>query len=84
MTQELEVKLAKKTRTWRSPEMIAELIWEAERKGGTVRVFDRTTASEKKREFGLIGDLRGRHLSASVRAEVLEWIREAEQAGVRS
>jgi len=49
--------------------------------GGAVRVVDRTTAAEKKRELGLIGDLRGRHLSGSVRGEVLGWIREAEQAG---
>ncbi len=39
--------------------------------GGTVRIIDRTTASEKKREFGLIGDLRGRHLSAPVRAATI-------------
>lgn len=49
--------------------------------GGTLRIVDRTTASEKKREFGLVGDLRGRHLSAAVRAEVLKWIQDAEQAG---
>ena len=49
--------------------------------GSTLRVFDRTAAAKKKRELGLIGDLRGRHLSTLVRAEVLEWIREAVQAG---
>ncbi len=41
MTQVLEVKPIKKTRTRRSPEMIAELIWEAERKGNAAEVCRR-------------------------------------------
>lgn len=41
MSQVLEVKSAKKTRTRRSPEMIAELIWEAERKGNAAEVCRR-------------------------------------------
>lgn len=36
-----EVKPVKKTRTRRSPEMIAELIWEAERKGNAAEVCRR-------------------------------------------
>lgn len=41
MSQPLEVKPTKKTRTRRSPEMIAELIWEAERKGNAAEVCRR-------------------------------------------
>jgi transposase-like protein len=41
MSQPIEVKLTKKTRTRRSPEMIAELIWEAERKGNAAEVCRR-------------------------------------------
>jgi len=48
-----------------------------------VRVSDRTSAAEKKRELGLTGDLRGRHLTVEVRAEILKWIDEAAQAGER-
>ena len=46
-----------------------------------MRVVDRASAAEKKRELGLTGDLRGRHLSAEVRAEILRWIEEAQRAG---
>jgi transposase InsO family protein len=46
-----------------------------------VRIFDRAAAFEKKRELGLTGDLRGRHLPAPVRTEILRWIEEAGQAG---
>jgi putative transposase len=46
-----------------------------------VRVCDRTAAAEKKRELGLIGDLRGRHLPAPIRAEILLWIKEAQSRG---
>lgn len=41
MSQPIEVKPAKRTRTRRSPEMIAELIWEAERKGNAAEVCRR-------------------------------------------
>lgn len=41
MSQSIEVKTTKKTRTRRSPEMIAELIWEAERKGNAAEVCRR-------------------------------------------
>jgi transposase-like protein len=41
MSQPIEVKLTKKTRIRRSPEMIAELIWEAERKGNAAEVCRR-------------------------------------------
>ena len=41
MSQSIEVKLARKTRTRRSPEMIAGLIWEAERKGNAAEVCRR-------------------------------------------
>lgn len=48
---------------------------------GTVRDFDRTHASEKKRELKLIGDLRGRHLADPVRQALLGSIEEAVKAG---
>ncbi|MGK5088833.1 DDE-type integrase/transposase/recombinase [Bdellovibrionota bacterium FG-2] len=48
-----------------------------------MRVCDRIAAAKKKRELGLIGDLRGRHLPAEVRLEILKWIKEAAQAGER-
>lgn len=48
-----------------------------------MRVVDRASAAEKKRELGLTGELRGRHLPAAVRAEILKWIEEAAQAGER-
>lgn len=41
MSQSIEVKSTKKTRARRSPEMIAELIWEAERKGNAAEVCRR-------------------------------------------
>jgi len=41
MSQSTEVSLTKKTRARRSPEMIAELIWEAERKGNAAEVCRR-------------------------------------------
>jgi len=41
MSQPIEVKLIKKARIRRSPEMIAELIWEAERKGNAAEVCRR-------------------------------------------
>ncbi len=46
-----------------------------------MRICDRATAIEKKREQGLIGDLRGRRLSAPVRSEILRWIDEAIELG---
>jgi transposase len=41
MSQSIEVTSTKKARTRRSPEMIAELIWEAERKGNAAEVCRR-------------------------------------------
>jgi transposase len=41
MSQSIETKPTPKTRTRRSPEMIAELIWEAERKGNAAEVCRR-------------------------------------------
>ena len=41
MSQSNEVKSTKKPRARRSPEMIAELIWEAERKGNAAEVCRR-------------------------------------------
>jgi transposase len=41
MSQLIEVNPIKKTRARRSPEMIAELIWEAERKGNAAEVCRR-------------------------------------------
>lgn len=46
-----------------------------------MRVVDRTPAAEKKRELGLSGDLRGRHLAAPLRAALLASIEEAVTAG---
>jgi putative transposase len=48
---------------------------------GSMRVLNRTTPTKKKRELGLVGDLRGRHLSADVRKILLAAIDEAVQAG---
>jgi hypothetical protein len=47
-----------------------------------VRVVDRTSVAEKKRQLGLSGDLRGRHLSAALRQALLEVIQQAKCAGV--
>lgn len=41
MSQSNEVKVAKRTRARRSPEMIAEFIWEAEKKGNAAEVCRR-------------------------------------------
>ena len=41
MSQSIEVNPIKKTRARRSPEMIAELIWEAERKGNAAEICRR-------------------------------------------
>jgi putative transposase len=46
-----------------------------------LRVFDRTLVAEKKRQLGLSGDLRGRHLSAEIRAGLLEVIAKATESG---
>lgn len=46
-----------------------------------MRVVDRATALEKKRELGLSGDLRGRHLAAPLRGVLLESIDAAVKAG---
>jgi transposase InsO family protein len=47
-----------------------------------VRIFDRAAASEKKRELGLTGDLRGRHLPLSIRQSLLAIIAEAKTSGM--
>lgn len=41
MSHSIEVKSTKKTRIRRSPEMIAELVWEAERKGNAAEICRR-------------------------------------------
>ena len=46
-----------------------------------MRIFDRTSATEKKRELGLDGTLVGRHLSSEVRVEFLKVIEAAVTAG---
>ena len=46
-----------------------------------MRIVDRTPASEKKRELGLDGDLRGRHLSKKIRDALLMEIDVAVAAG---
>jgi hypothetical protein len=51
MTQVLEVKPIKKTRTRRSPEMIAELIWEAERKGNAAEVCRRESIAPNRKSL---------------------------------
>ncbi len=63
MSQSNEVSLIKKTRTRRSPEMIAELIWEAERKGNAAELCRRENVAptlfyrwkQKFKEAGIAG-----------------------------
>ena len=63
MSQSNEVKATPKTRTRRSPEMIAELIWEAERKGNAAEVCRRENIAptlfyrwkQKFKEAGIAG-----------------------------
>jgi transposase len=63
MSQSNEVSPIKKTRTRRSPEMIAELIWEAERKGNAAEVCRRENVAptlfyrwkQKFKEAGIAG-----------------------------
>ena len=63
MSQPNEVKSTPKTRTRRSPEMIAELIWEAERKGNAAEVCRRENIAptlfyrwkQKFKEAGIAG-----------------------------
>lgn len=50
-------------------------------KGRIAGIDDGTSLAEKKRELGLVGDLRGRHLSAALRAELLSAIAEARKGG---
>lgn len=50
-------------------------------KGCADRILDRTLAAEKKRELGLHGDLRGRHLSDAIRKSLLAEISDAVQKG---
>ena len=47
-----------------------------------MRVVDRAAIAEKKRELGLHGNLRGRHLSVVLRTELLNVIEVAQQEGV--
>jgi putative transposase len=47
----------------------------------TAGIDNGTSLAEKKRELGLVGDLRGRHLSAALRAELLSAISEAKKGG---
>lgn len=46
-----------------------------------MRGFDRAAAAEKKRELGLVGDLRGRHLPLDTRRQLLAIIAEARADG---
>jgi len=46
-----------------------------------VRGFDRAAASEKKRELGLVGALKGRHLAPDIRRQLLAIIDEARGQG---
>lgn len=46
-----------------------------------MRGLDRAAALEKKRELGLVGDLRGRHLSLAIRKQLLLLIAEAQVQG---
>jgi len=63
MSQSIEVNPIKKTRIRRSPEMIAELIWEAERKGNAAEVCRRENIAptlfyrwkQKFKEAGIVG-----------------------------
>jgi transposase len=63
MSQSTETKANPKTRTRRSPEMIAELIWEAERKGNAAEVCRRENVAptlfyrwkQKFKEAGIAG-----------------------------
>lgn len=54
---------------------------ECETEGGTLRIFDRATAIKKKRELGLHGSLKNRHLSREIRAALLLSINDAIGAG---
>lgn len=46
-----------------------------------MRVVDRASIAQKKRELGLHGSLKGRHLSVALRAELLKVIEEAKREG---
>ena len=46
-----------------------------------MRVVDRAAIAQKKRELGLHGNLRGRHLPVALRAELLKVIEEAKLRG---
>lgn len=47
----------------------------------STRLHDGASLAEKKRELGLVGNLKGRHLSAALRAELLAAIAEAKKGG---
>lgn len=63
MSQKIEAQPPKQTRTRRSPEMIAELIWEAERKGNAAEICRRENVAptlfyrwkQKFKEAGIQG-----------------------------
>lgn len=46
------------------------------------RIDDGTALAEKKRQLGLVGDLKGRHLSAALRGELLAAIAEVKANGI--
>jgi transposase InsO family protein len=48
----------------------------------TARFHDGTSLAEKKRQLGLVGNLKGRHLSAALRSELLTAIAEANKNGI--
>jgi transposase InsO family protein len=49
--------------------------------GSSLRIDYRTSAIEKKRQLGLSGQLKGKHLSRKIRKTLLNIIAEARQAG---
>jgi len=53
----------------------------SEAQGRASRIHDGAALTEKKREFGLTGNLKGRHLSAALRASLLGAIAEAKKSG---
>lgn len=52
-----------------------------ETEDGTLRSVNRASALKKKRELGLHGDLKGRHLSSEIRRSLLSIIDEAVASG---
>lgn len=49
---------------------------------GPMRVFDRASVAQKKRELGLEGSLIGRHLSKKIREDLIELVELGKQRGL--